>query len=258
METYDITQTIPSKLKTEDGWKNVQNIFYKAISNVRRIEYLQSSGTQYIDTNFKPNQDTRVVMDVMHTGDLSSNIALFGGRDALGGISFTLWWYVTNAASRFDYIGEVSNKVSTGYIVENNTRVTVDANKNEWILDEYSTSMTYTDFQISYNLILFGVNTTGTIKNNFVGRIYSCKIYDNDILIRDYIPVLDDNNIPCLYDKVEEKLYYSKGSEPFSAGNILSTDSSTDETISLIRWVTPKAIYSKAEDDNVASWKRVM
>ena len=33
-------------------------------SGYKRLEYIKSSGTQYIDTGFKPNQNTRVVMDV--------------------------------------------------------------------------------------------------------------------------------------------------------------------------------------------------
>ena len=40
-------------------------------------------------------------------------------------------------------------------------------------------------------------------------------------LIRDFVPVLDDNNVACLLDMVESKLYYSNAAEPLVAGNIL-------------------------------------
>lgn len=181
--------------------------------------YIESTGTQWIDTGYLPNQNTRIVMDVVHTGDLSGNIALFGARDALNGISFTLWWYDSkNTSSRFDYIGDISNKITTGYTPDNDVQVTVDANKNEWSFGEYSTSMTYTEFRISHSLTLLGVNTAGTIGNKFTGRIYSCKIYDNDILVRDFIPVLDDNNEACLYDKATKTFFYNVGTEDFIAG----------------------------------------
>jgi hypothetical protein len=39
-----------------------------------------------------------------------------------------------------------------------------------------------------------GSNVTSKI------RIYSCQIYDNDILIRDYIPAKDSSNNVGLYD----------------------------------------------------------
>lgn len=50
-------------------------------------------------------------------------------------------------------------------------------------------------------------------------RIYNCKIWDSDSLIRDYIPVLDKSSAPCLYDKVEEKFYYNQGEGEFLYGN---------------------------------------
>ena len=37
------------------------------------------------------------------------------------------------------------------------------------------------------------------------------KVWDDRGLVRDFIPVLDSNNKPALYDKVEEKFYYNKG-----------------------------------------------
>lgn len=156
-------------------------------------------------------------MDVMHTGELTDNIALFGGRESLTGNSFTLWWYVNaRTSSRFDYIGTTKNKIVTNYVPTNDIRITVDANKNVWRLGDYSSTMTYSDSLISYNLALLGVNTTGTITKNFTGRIYSCQIYDNDILVRDFVPVLDSANVACLYDKVEEKLYYNAGTGDFN------------------------------------------
>ena len=58
--------------------------------------------------------------------------------------------------------------------------------------------------------MLFGVNTAGTIKKSNKINIYDCKIYDNDILIRDMIPVLDKNGVACMYDKVNKKYYYNE------------------------------------------------
>ena len=40
-------------------------------SGYKRLEYIQSTGTQYIDTGFKPNNNTRVVMDLLYTGNES-------------------------------------------------------------------------------------------------------------------------------------------------------------------------------------------
>ena len=52
-------------------------------------------------------------------------------------------------------------------------------------------------------------------------KIYYFKIYDNDVLVRDFIPVLDNYGTPCMYDKVERKFYYNAGTGDFIAGPII-------------------------------------
>lgn len=62
-------------------------------------------------------------------------------------------------------------------------------------------------------------------------RVYSCEIYDDDTLIRNYIPCYSKTTVTnadgnsCstgtigLYDKVENKFYTNKGSGTFTKGN---------------------------------------
>lgn len=45
-------------------------------------------------------------------------------------------------------------------------------------------------------------------------RIYYVNVYDeNKKLIRNYIPVLDENGSPCLYDTVTKNYFYYNGKE---------------------------------------------
>ena len=48
-----------------------------------------------------------------------------------------------------------------------------------------------------------------------IGRVYEFKVYDGEALVRDFIPVLDKNDVPCLYDKVSEELFYNQGTGEF-------------------------------------------
>ena len=62
-----------------------------------------------------------------------------------------------------------------------------------------------------YSIFLLSCNTSGThSKPCMKAKIYNCKIYDNDVLIRDMIPVLDKNGTACMYDKVNKKFYYNE------------------------------------------------
>lgn len=83
---------------------------------------------------------------------------------------------------------------------------------------------------------IFGCNVQGKIRNTepFKGRIYSFKIFDENGLQRDFIPVVtnvDDieayklstaatvkapKNTPGLWDRVEGKLYINCGSDNFN------------------------------------------
>ena len=56
------------------------------------------------------------------------------------------------------------------------------------------------------------------IKN---ARVYKFKLTDNDVLVRDMIPVLDMDGTPCMYDKVEGKFYYNQGTGQFIAGPVI-------------------------------------
>lgn len=64
----------------------------------------------------------------------------------------------------------------------------------------------------------YTVNRTGTI--GLFGwtdsaRFHYIKIYEDDTLVMDIIPVLDTNNIPCLLDKVKGQfIYYKVNGEP--------------------------------------------
>lgn len=61
-------------------------------------------------------------------------------------------------------------------------------------------------------LLLFGTYSGSAF--NASGRIYYLKIYDDfngEVLLRNYIPALDERGIPCLYDLISEKAFYNAG-----------------------------------------------
>ena len=67
-------------------------------------------------------------------------------------------------------------------------------------------------------MYLFGVNTSGSTNNQLGSlRIYSCKIYDNGTLVRDFKPYYDSNGVACLFDAVSGTYYYNAGTGVFTA-----------------------------------------
>ena len=70
-----------------------------------------------------------------------------------------------------------------------------------------------------YNAVLFSINTANTINANvFLGKIYYCKIWNGDTLVRDLVAKLDTSNTPCMYDNVSKTYYYKQGTGSFTYG----------------------------------------
>ena len=69
-------------------------------------------------------------------------------------------------------------------------------------------------FECPNTLYLFASNRTSGILNNITGSgvvIYGCKIWQGEILIRDFIPVYDQiSHKGALLDKVNDQLYYAQ------------------------------------------------
>lgn len=189
------------------------------------LEYIEASGTQYIDTGFKPNQNTRVIMEYMVVSNVQAEGWIFAVRNAVDRASFALL-YDGGHYLRSDY-----NIGTRGGFLDNrffNNKITVDKNKNEATLyDEQGQQIgkvqsSHSNFQTIYNLILLCGSTAGTVScmQNGSIRVYSFKLYDNGVLVRDMIPV--DTGVPCMYDRISNNLFFNAGTGNFIAGPVIS------------------------------------
>lgn len=184
--------------------------------NYTAVEYIQSTGTQYIDTGFMPNQDTKVVMDVQSVGvnESVTGQALFGARNGTA-YRYFLFWHRTKAEYYFQY-NNASTVVDSERLTERMV-VTMDRN-NLTMGDAFSVSTTYAAFECAQNLYLFAINLDGTADYFGVNRVYSCQIYDNGTLVRDFVPCYrKSDGAVGLYDMVGKKFYANAGSGVFFA-----------------------------------------
>ena len=174
------------------------------------LSYIESSGTQYIDTGFMPNQDTRVVCNCDYVATSSASW-LFGVRVSSGQSAFAFLAYSNKF--RTDYANSYDKYFSAD--ITNVSRI--DKNKGTTIVNGTETIVdTYTAFDGQYNLALLAINTAGTISGYSVAKIYSCQIYDNGTLVRDYVPCINASGEFGLYDKVNSQFYGNAGSGAFT------------------------------------------
>ena len=196
-------------------------------SGYKRLEYIQSTGTQYIDTGFVPNQDTRVLMDI--TPSATTTQWVFGSRDASYKNTYCLpIMSVTRVRSDYNS-GDLTKTVPSVL-----RRVIIDKNKNNALFGEVSFSHTYASFNSGFSLLLFSVNTGGAVNANmFKGKTYSCKIYDNGTLVRDFVPCQKPDGTIGLWDDVNSLFYGNAGTGTFTAGPVLAIAANASEITKL-------------------------
>lgn len=188
-------------------------------SGYNRLEYIKSSGAQYIDTGFKHNQNTRVVMDAQLTSAPSVNCWLFEGRNATGtsGASKSVFFYQTSTKLwTSDYNGSGDRLAFSG--ISSTDRLKIDYNKNVCTINGQTQTHSETTFQSKYNLFLLADNRAGTVYGPCNAKLYSCQIYDNGTLIRDFIPCQTTSGEIGLWDDVNSVFYGNAGTGTFTAG----------------------------------------
>lgn len=179
------------------------------------VEYLEGTGTQYIDTGILPSEDLRTKVVQAYTGtSIAKNSSIFGSN---GNGNLRYW---INYDNRFE-VG-YGNFLGTNVVVQPNELNTIDFNyiKNgshyfSFNGREYTSSGTP---NTQYSIILFGRVFMNNAPVLAPQRIYNVQFIRNDVLIGDFIPVLDWNMTPCMYDRVTEQLFYNAGTGDFIAG----------------------------------------
>lgn len=180
-------------------------------SEITELEYIQSSGTQYINTEFFPNQDTRIVLDVLFTNEKEG--VLFGSRTSTTANNFS-FLNTGTLKYRADY-----NTAQAMLSASKSSRFVLDMNKNVLSFDgENIHTFTYAAFQGTYPVYLFVLNNAGSTASMATATLYSCQIYDNGLLESDFIPCKNADGEVGLYDRVYHEFYRNAGTGEFIAG----------------------------------------
>lgn len=177
-------------------------------------DYIESSGSSYIDTGFKPNNNTRVVMDVQATS-ITTNAFAFEGRTSSSAARMGIVFYYSKTKLwRSDYGGNSSSLSFNG--ITDTERLLIDKNKNVCTINGVTVTHTAVTFQSTATLALLAANTGGSFSAMLKARLYSCQIYDNGTLIRDYVPCMNMEGTYGMLDKVSGVFYTSASSTGFT------------------------------------------
>ena len=185
----------------------------------KRLEYIEYRGTQHINTGFKPNQTTRVVVEMQLT-DSALEQTPFLARKASQEKSFGIFlqsagWAVDYGTLRLNF----SSKITA------TERLSLDFDKTKVTMNGETLTFSAQEFLTPVNLFLFVRNTNGTLNNYAIAKLYFCRIYDNGTLIRDYIPCQTTSGEIGLWDDVNSVFYGNAGTGTFTAGPVVASPS---------------------------------
>lgn len=182
-----------------------------------QVEYIQSDGSQYINTGFTPDNNTKVIADVQFLATPTDHAAVFGARSSN---TLQYWLYYSYSSKAYAYRYGATN---TNYTVklDATTRATVTTDANVLTVNGTTATATAATFTAPCNMTLFAINNEGSLQYQNSLRMYSCQIYDNGTLVRDFVPCINDVGVAGLYDKVNGVFYADAAGGTFTAGAVV-------------------------------------
>lgn len=191
-------------------------------SSYTAVDYLQSTGEQWIEMGVAPNQNTKAVLKIKINVFTSRGASLIGSRTNINSDDQFTTYLDDYGGARFLFRMDGQTKAISwkGLTTDKIYIVTLSGTEMKAELEDgtavFSKTFSVPDFTSTVTMALF--RSKGVSGDYFRGRIYSCKHYSGDELIQDFQPCLDTNGVPCMFDFVSRKSFYNKGTGSFTWG----------------------------------------
>lgn len=205
-------------------------------SGYEEIEYVESTGTQYVLANvsFASNATYRIVVEMKGT---ATNDGVGIGWNAGGGVLLRGNFYGNGTTSGTTTIDGSRRVIITIDINTNGTSDYTFADENGTVLVALSRSNASLSQWSHINYPLFA--TTGSTGNPpsllyYIGRIYRFSAYMNGTLTSDFIPVSHNGDIG-FYNSVNSTFYGNSGTGTLIGGDVVPHDETESvETVDIV------------------------
>lgn len=211
MEDYSDTMATAGDIKHgKTAYSNGERIIGTLILSGNKLndeyqplEYLESNGTQYINTEVYPVAGKHTAVVNYMLTQLVNNKEQW----ALGQWYYTAGWRCGGYTNSY---GSHSKNTSSGFIY-------TSGGVGEKVLGMSTTCSITSEFP----MYMFAQQSAGNaeyVEASYF-RIYECKIWENNVLIRDFVPCYrKSDNKPGMYDVVNDVFYINQGTGEFILG----------------------------------------
>lgn len=174
------------------------------------VEYIESSGTQYIDTGFVVNKSDNYVLEI--DGLFPSQAQAYQGCNGYMQFFVGSKYGISNESSI-----SVGNR-DTVRIAYANQTATLTVNGSQ---AESKSWASYSGANVKLGVLRMGDTNNGWFSGGAAsGTIYGYKVWKDEVLVSDCIPcVRNSDNVAGVYDVIREQFITNVGSGVFAVGS---------------------------------------
>lgn len=178
------------------------------------VEYVESTGTQYVDTGIVPENGT--------TYDIRFQRTRTNATEAIFGLSSTsttaVLQRILGLSTKIEIARGGSGQSKIVNITNDTNWHTVLSSATEIVVDGVSTIRDFSASTAPYSLYVFAQQASAGKANAYAkARISRLQISDGSTLVRDFVPVRVGTE-GALYDRVTDTVFRSATSTPLVAG----------------------------------------
>jgi hypothetical protein len=172
-----------------------------------RVEYLESSGNQFIATNFILDSDCEIFCDFQPLGNNTAQIPWAWDNERARCIG------LVRNGSYLNYDWSQSRLGSNAHNLERHN--VVINSKGAWFDGVQACSFPSSDSFVTDSAFQV-FKGTGSYSYRFVGRVYALSVKKAGKVVFDMVPCLKDTGAPCYYDLVSKKAFSNQMTGDFT------------------------------------------
>lgn len=197
-------------------------------SEYTQLEYIESNGTQYIDTGYYVTSEklkivSRFMLTELRTwaalwgveGSVDKTLALTPMLDGLNNMTF-----YSGSSTQRGAIPVTTGEVYNLTCQTINGAITYQCNGTTGSATAEGALCKTDSF---YVFTLNSASDAGALSQASKMRLYSFQMYDNDVLVRDLVPCVRTDGILGLYDLANDVFYTNAGTGSFTAGSAVGS-----------------------------------
>lgn len=187
-------------------------------SGYTELAYIESAGTQCADTGVVGNQGIEFEVEF----EIANSVSSSGQGTVLGCLSSTSARYELTTWTNNTYGGQFcfgSETYDAG--ITQNVRITIALRNGVLTTPRGAVSVSTSAFDSGMSIALFGRHRQNVGFDEFSKmKLYSCQIYDNGTLVRDFVPCINPSGAVGLYDIVTQAFFGNSGTGVFIGSEV--------------------------------------